>query len=345
MLPVRGEPGIARQTYERFARAKELTVQRSVELTTRARELYWLSLAEDPTFAAAWAWLGRCCWFLGKFNRNSLSEFELADAALKRAFLIDPDLACAHQFYTPVETDMGEARRALGRLLQRIERHPDEPETFIGLVQVLRCCGLLEESVEAHKRAIDLDPTVTTSVSHTLFLAGDYAGTIEKYSGRTSYYLDAAAWAALGNAARASELLRDRLGRMQLSELMQGLMASLAAVLEDKFDEACCCMESIKISHEPEVMVLLARHYSYMGAADSAINMLQEAAHSGFVCAPDTLHSDPWLKATRAHPEFGSVLSEAERLVAQTRSTVQQFKPGDRLNRRQHGGGPSWNPI
>ena len=47
VMPVQGEPGIAREIYEKFPRAKELTVQRSLESTTRARELYWLCLAEN----------------------------------------------------------------------------------------------------------------------------------------------------------------------------------------------------------------------------------------------------------------------------------------------------------
>src|SRR5262249_37901292 len=126
----------------------------------------------------------------------------------------------------------------LGRLLKRIERNPAEPESFTGLVQVFRFCGLLRESVEAHKRATDLDPTVATSVPHTLFLAGEYASCIETYSGRASYYLYAAAWAALGDKARAAMLLRERLERMSLSELIRGLMASLLAALEDRFDDA-----------------------------------------------------------------------------------------------------------
>src|SRR5215472_14672821 len=179
VLPVQGEPGVVRDTYEKFTRAKELTVQRSLESMTRARELYWLCLAEDPTFAPGWAWLGRCCWFLGKFRGKPSADIELAEAAFRRAFLLDPNLAYAHQFYTPMQADIGEARCALARLLTRIEHNSHEPESFTGLVQVLRFCGLLRESVAAHQKAFELDATVTTSVPHTLFLAGDYAATIE----------------------------------------------------------------------------------------------------------------------------------------------------------------------
>src|SRR4051794_29780323 len=69
-LKVQGIPGIARELYETFARANELTVHRSLESMTRARELYWICIAEHPEFAPAWAWLGRCCWFLAKFSSS-----------------------------------------------------------------------------------------------------------------------------------------------------------------------------------------------------------------------------------------------------------------------------------
>jgi DNA-binding winged helix-turn-helix (wHTH) protein len=52
-LPVCGEPGITRPTYERFVRAKELTIHRSLDSMYSARDLYWTCLAENPTFASA----------------------------------------------------------------------------------------------------------------------------------------------------------------------------------------------------------------------------------------------------------------------------------------------------
>jgi len=314
-LPVTGEPGVGRAAYEKFSRAKELSAQRSVESMSLARDLYWTCLAEDPNFAPAWAWLGRCCWFLDKFSGGSLATVELALAAFQRAFTLDPDLASAHQFYTLVQVDTGHADDAMGRLLERLERHPGEPETFTGLVQVFRFRGMLAQSLEAHRQGARLDPAIVTSVAHTLFLAGEYASAIETYSGRGAYYLDAAAWAALGHRKRAIALLRERLGRMSLSELMKALMSSLLAVLEGRTEEAVRVMDAADTSRDPEILVYFARHYSKLGMADSAVRALQQAAQSGFVCAPYTLTSDAWLGAVRKHPEFGSLLSSAEALV------------------------------
>jgi DNA-binding winged helix-turn-helix (wHTH) protein len=323
-LPVAGEPGVARATYEKFARAKELAAQRSLESMSLARDLYWTCLAEDPTFGPAWAWLGRCCWFLDKFSGNSSANLELAHAAFQRAFALDPDLASAHQFFTFVQVDTGHADDAMCRLLKRLERHPREPESFAGLVQVLRFRGLLQQSVEAHRQAKELDPTIVTSVAHTLFLGAEYAAAIEAYSGRAAYYLDAAAWAALGDRNRAIALLRERLGRMYLSKLMTALMSSLLALLEGRTEDAVRLMESGDTTREPEIKIYFARHYAQIGLTDSAINALEQAAHLGFVCAPSTLTSDAWLSTLADHPKFRSLLNTVETLIEKARSSFER---------------------
>src|SRR5206468_6079374 len=69
-----GEPEAGALNYQRFVRAKELTVQRSVTSLAQAKHLYWICLAENPAFAPAWAWLGRCCWQLAKLGRGPSTE-------------------------------------------------------------------------------------------------------------------------------------------------------------------------------------------------------------------------------------------------------------------------------
>jgi DNA-binding winged helix-turn-helix (wHTH) protein len=320
-LPVAGEPGVARSTHEKFARAKELAAQRSLESMCLARDLYWTCLAEDPTFAPAWAGLGRCCWFLNKFSGNSSAHLDLARAAFQRAFALDPDLASAHQFFTFVQVDTGHADEAMCRLLKRLERHPRDPESYTGLVQVLRFRGLLQQSLEAHKQAKELDPAIITSVAHTLFLAGEYTSAIEAYSGRAAYYLDAAAWAALGDRNRAMVLLRERLDRMTLSTLMSALMSSLLAVLEGRAGDASRLMEAADTTREPEIKVYVARHYAQIGLTNSALSALEQAARLGFVCAPITLTSDAWLSTLGQHPEFGSLLKSLGTLIEEAKSS------------------------
>ena len=58
------------------------------------------------------------------------------------------------------------------RLIERAQT-PD-PELMVGLVSACRYCGLLDASVAAHKRAVELDPRIRTSVPHTWFLQADH---------------------------------------------------------------------------------------------------------------------------------------------------------------------------
>jgi hypothetical protein len=188
---------------------------------------------------------------------------------------------------------------------------------------VLEVADPRNASQRPNVRGCEVDvPLVGPRIEPALFLAGEYASAIETYSGRAAYYLDAAAWAALGDRKRALALLRERLGRMSLSRLMTALMSSLLALLEGRTDEAVRLMETVDTTREPEILVYLARHYSRLKLPDSAVRALKQAAQSGFVCAPHTLITDPWLSAVRKHPEFSSLLSAAETLVEQARSSV-----------------------
>jgi hypothetical protein len=87
-------------------------------------------------------------------------------------------------------------------------------------------------------------------------------------------------------------------------------------------------MEETAIHHEPEALVYLARHYSYIGAANQAIAMFRRAAVEGFVCAPAALRSDGWLRPVRAHPEFEALATDAEKRVAASRSLAGDLRLG-----------------
>src|SRR5690606_23468566 len=109
------------------------------------------------------------------------------------------------------------------------------------------------------------------------------------YSGRTGYYLDAAAWAAMSNTTFAAGLLRERLAKETLSDVLNGLMESLLAAIEGRREEALACMRSMHVEREPEVLFYMARHYSFLGSGEEAISTLNEAISAGFNPAPCTL--------------------------------------------------------
>jgi DNA-binding winged helix-turn-helix (wHTH) protein len=321
-LPVTGEPGVKQAAYASFVRGKELLSQRSFESIAAARECFWIALADDPNFAPAWAWLGRTSRLLEKFKNELPTSSTLAEAAFRRAFLLDPDLACAHQFYTQFQVDSGRALEAMSRLTSRLKLRGEEPETLTALVQVLRVCGLLEESVAAHERAIALDPAIHTSVAHTHFLRGDYTRAFETYNA-SQFYLDAACWAALGQQERAISSLRSRLQRPELGTMMSSMIGSLLAALEGKAEETIALTSRMNPLPDPEGRFYCARHCGMINAVTHTVELVRQARLDGFHCS-FALENDIAFAGIRHDPAFQQEIAESKHQEAQAQKIFHQ---------------------
>jgi tetratricopeptide (TPR) repeat protein len=211
-----------------------------------------MCIAENPNYAPLWAWLGRCCWLLAKLLPSNLCGAGLTPLAFQRAFLLDPELAVTHQFYTPYQLDTGQVRDAMTRLRLRFQRRPSEPETLTSLVQVLRFRGLLDESLEFHRRAIELDPVALTSIAHTPFFRSDFRASLETYGSHAGYYLDAGAWAALGDNEHAQTLLTERMSKLPAGALIGSLMGSLSELLNTNYTKAAEMIRPVATSTDSQ---------------------------------------------------------------------------------------------
>ena len=169
-LTPRDTPHDAR-AYELYLRGNELA--RTYDGLNAARELYQQAIDRDPSFAPAWAGLGRCHRVIGKYIDGAPDSEARAEEAFRRALALNPRYTPAHKFYANLEADIGEAPRAVVRLLGEASRHGNDPELFAGLVHACRYCGLYEQSIAAHYEARRLDPNVPTSLDQTLLVAGD----------------------------------------------------------------------------------------------------------------------------------------------------------------------------
>ena len=321
-------PASAR-AYEFYLRANHVQRQRTSESLSMARDLYRECLDEDPDYAPAWARLGRCYRTLEKFGWDGPQSLELAKWAFHRAFTLSPDLPIAHNLYTPIETDTGHAQAAMVRLLGQVERNPNDPELFWGLVNACRYCGLLDESIRAHHRARRLDSRIMTSVAHTLFLLGDYERTLEWYSLGVRYYLDLAALAAAGREAEAIELLRNRsVPGGQFPAMMESLRFSLQG---DHARSIEILREALapRPTKDPEAKFYLARQLARDGEHAEALRTIRDLVTEGFVCSV-ALRCDPWLLPLSRLPDFQDVLDEVLKREADARAAF-QAAGGDRV--------------
>ena len=282
VLPVSGEPGVDPEVYATFLRARQAFALKTSDSAKSARDLFLLCVTKDPAFAPAWAWLGRSYRFLEKFGVDPNVNAELAHAAFRRALAIDPGNAAAHQFFTTLQADMGEARDAMIRLATRLSGGVEDAASYAGLVQTCRFCGLLPESVAAHRHAVALDPTIETSVAHTFFLLGDYQAAIALYPAGLKYYLDVSAWAAAGHVDQAKQMLAERLAATQ-PPVMRMFLVTLQAALAGDRETVVREIHAATIVREPESVFYQARHAAMVGAADVAIPLITRARLEGFV--------------------------------------------------------------
>jgi serine/threonine protein kinase len=169
------------RAYEDFLRANELSSD--PKSWAFARDLYQQAVAEDPRFAPAWAALGRVQRLIGKLGGGAADDLAASKTAVERALELNPDLPLANSMAAQLDIDQGRARDAMVRLLGQASRRRTDPELFAALVYACRYCGLLGPSRHAHERARRLDPTIKTSVIHTLWALREHDAVVADSGG------------------------------------------------------------------------------------------------------------------------------------------------------------------
>jgi len=317
-LPLSQSPSRAaapkdRAAYELYLRASELgrNTARTPSLVG-ARDLLIDCVTRDPSFAPAWAQLGRVYRVLGKYGHADREEcFRLARQAFERALALQPDLALTQSLYTHFEIEnLASPVSAMLRLLGRIEKRRADAELYVGLVIACRYCGLLPASVAAHDRARRLDPSVRTSVHFTHWMLGDYqraydtddepGAFIRHYSlpmlGRTEEAMDGyRAWLDNVEAGFERTLAESSIG--VLSGDREAAVAGARKMLAGGFDD-------------PEGLYFVVRNLAHVGEGEHAMEVFERVVRGGFT-VPTAFDSDPWLDPLRADSRFNALATEA----------------------------------
>jgi DNA-binding winged helix-turn-helix (wHTH) protein len=309
--------------------ANQLMTRRDSENFALARDLYVSCVEKDPDFAPAWARLGRCYRWFEKFGEAPGEGAHCAKEAFERAFALNPDLVLAHSLYTPIEADTGHAESAMARLLRRLQTHRNSGELFSGLVHACRYCGQLEASLAAHRKAVELDSRVRTSVAHTYFALGDYERALFWYGSREGVYLDVLILASSGRERESAALLSTRKERFamipegmnSLKSYLDGDRARGIEVLRGAFSQK---------NLDPEMMFYLARQAAKLGELDLGNEFLFRSLNAGYWTAA-ALRRDPWLDELRDTARFRELLAMAEDLEARSTQAFREAGGNDVL--------------
>jgi tetratricopeptide (TPR) repeat protein len=281
------------------------------------------SVEEDPAYAPAWARLGRIHHVMSKYLHAGTQEgLEKAEAALRRALEVNPELALAHKLLAQLDADRGHACEAMTRLIERAQT-PD-PELMVGLVSACRYCGLLDASVAAHKLAVELDPRIKTSILHTWFMQADYARLATVKVEEVPYIVPL----ALMELRRGEESLPTlRELETTIKTRIRDFVVAARALLEGNRDEVIAAVNRILASdfQDPEGLFYLSRHLAYVNEISPALGLFRRVVKGGYFCYP-AMASDHWLDSLRNEPEFTKLLQEAETGHRKAAAAFKQLK-------------------
>jgi adenylate cyclase len=315
-------PATAR-AYELYLRATELG-HRAFDWTT-PRDMYLAALEEDPTYAPAWAHLGRCYWLLSKHDPSHReSNLDKAQAAFRKAVALDPELDLAHSHAAQLETDRGRSGDAMVRLLERLESRPRGVDLLVGLVQSLRFSGLLEESLSAHEAARAIDPAARTSVAFTHFMRGDFLRCLESGTA-TDFLIHSQALMTLGRADEASALLRANEFRM--SPAAMTYMRPIWMLAEGHADPGFEAVSEIFLGFpDPEGRFLFGRMLAHLGKVELAFLALSSTVEEYSTLPPPG--QDPWLASMDRGERYAKLLAKVSARREENRQRFEVIRGG-----------------
>lgn len=305
------------QTYEFYLRGNELSRRGLAGFSdlTVARDFYLRCVEADPSYAPAWAQLGRCYRLIGKGVENGRENFEFAARAFQNALELNADLPLAHSQYAFLEAELGRAEDAVGRLLRCARTASASPDLFVALVMCCRFCGLLEASLAAHEQARKLDPQVATSVSHTYYQLGDFDSALR--------HVALGAWGivgmTLGTMGRTSDGLATfhKVEQSGMPVPMRAFVGAWRAMLEGNRQESLAAAERcIQQYLDPEGVFYMGLIMARLGESERALTVLDESMDRGFASL-EVLRRNPWFDDLRSTTPFKNLLRRAEaRFVA-----------------------------
>ena len=315
LSPSPDAPASAR-AYELYLRGNE--IGRAYSGAVEARDLYERSVALDPSYAPAWARLGRCYRVIGKYIESSPGSAERARQAYERALELNPKLTIAHKFYANLESDTGHADRAVVRLLTAATRHGNDPELFAGLVHACRYAGLYCESLAAHAEARRLDPNIQTGFEQTLLMTGDVERMLATPfdAADTSRGDEGIRIIAMGLHGRREDA-KAALARMKeqpkvpLFKLWtQHLDAWLNRRVPQMLEEIMS-FSQLAVYEDPEALFQEGWLLCDVGAHDEGLPYLERGVERGYLASP-VLKRAPQFDQLRGTPAFESLLADAE---------------------------------
>jgi hypothetical protein len=203
---------------------------------------------------------------------------------------------------------------ALYNLLSVVEKNPNDPLGYHGLVTAFRYAGMTDASFEAHRTARELDPEIRTSIEYTLVILGKFEAAV-KAGG--DYAWEAVSWVFLGLENKVAEY-EAFLARIRTRAEYNFFEAIYHAMKRDRREvERIAQLEEDFPDPEGRSFYGLMLH---LAGSPLAIPCLEESVRGGFY-TPDALRMSP-LDGLRGDLRFEALMRESEARAAATLEAI-----------------------
>ena len=268
----------------------------------------------DPTYAPAWAALGRRYSFDSAYGKGGEASHQRSLSDLEHALALDPNYISAAAWLIGTRVERGDLLNAYRDAKALVDHHPDNALAHFTLAYVLRYGGAIDESARECNSAYALDSGdfQFRSCVFTFEALGDYARAID--------FLRLDAGSAWSNANLVRVYFR------------QGKSAEARSLLQQMNTDFSHGMQTCLDAKNPADLANGARQYAATAASDPdlevrfqvapdlvschqpdlALTLIKSAIVTGHYCAYDALKNDVGFAPLRNRPEYAELLAAAK---------------------------------
>ncbi|MGA9774137.1 MAG: winged helix-turn-helix domain-containing protein [Blastocatellia bacterium] len=318
------------KAFENFLRSRYLMStnnhRKAIELLKEAVEL-------DPNYALAWAYLARAYHINALQFTGDKTELSAAEADYDQALALDPELSEARLLKAKLFTETGRVEQAVPLLLELLKAHPTMAVAHWELSYAYRYAGLLDESIDAGERAIQLDMRTDSHQFNSYLYTGQYEKFISSLPVREDAYV--VFYRGIGyyyqNDLERAASAFDRAFELNQSSVIPHIGKALRLAIAGRQREGLEILEVAEdriaknIIGDGEITYKFAQAYDALGERDRALGALNRSVEQGFFCYP-YFASDPLLKNIRADAEFAVILEKARQRHENFKRDLEKIK-------------------
>lgn len=309
--------------YEDYHRGRFLI---STNNHSKAIEILERSVARDPQYALAWAYLGKAYSVTASQYFGGREYRDKAETAYGKALALNPQHPETLVLIANFLTENNRVEEAVPILRELLKTHPNYPYARWELSYAYRYAGALNPSIEEGERALQLYPNMTGHLFNSYLYAGQYQKFIESLPSREDPYLvfyHGLGYYYMKDFERARAAF-DRAYELDSSAVISHIGKALSLAAAGKNREA---LELLKTSEarveeggagDGEIFYKLAQVYAVLGDKQSALRNLRSSIEQGFFCYGYFI-TDPLIGSLRADAEYVP-------LMEKTRQRHEEFK-------------------